>query len=111
MNGMLSSIDIRQNDLYFLASPFNPLQENSITRPVRDLADGIQAMTNKTGKGINEKTASPADLKARFDSELSKMDSEINGLESGMKIWIRRTRIWPLGSRKLTNHPDRKRIY
>ncbi|MHC9544743.1 MAG: hypothetical protein AB9903_34960 [Vulcanimicrobiota bacterium] len=111
MNGMLSSIDIRQNDLFFLAAPFNPLQESSITRPMRDLADGIQAMTNQNGKGINEKTTSPADLKARFDSELNKMDREINGLENGMKIWIRRSRIWPLSSKKLTNHPERTRIY
>jgi|GEM_PF-1826476 len=111
MNGMLSTIDIRKNDKCFLASTFNSVQDCSITIPIRDSASGNHKRADQAEKRHNEKLTSLSDMKVRFDRELNKMERGINCLESDVKIWIRKTRIWHTGSRKLSNHPERKMIY
>ncbi len=108
MNGVLDAIHIRQKDVNFYAASFNPLQENSTDGSMRDVADGMQALVDQTGNRLNEKLTSLTDLKVRFNGELSKLDREINGLDNTMKIWTRRSRIWAIGSRKTSRHPERR---
>jgi len=107
MNRVLGSVDPGKKKVNLSAAAFVVLEDVFVTASWKEDEDEILALSDRRDEMFSERITSMKDLKARMDRERNKLDSEICGFDGAVKIWMRRSRIWAMGSRRPANHCER----
>jgi uncharacterized protein len=107
MNRVLSSVDLGKKAANLSAAAFVVLEDVFVTDSWKEDEDEIKTLSDCRDEAYSERISSMNELKARIDRERNKLDSELCDFDGATKIWIRRSRIWAIGSRRPSNHCER----